>query len=416
MVGGMTGDGFVDEALRLGQEVVAGALISRGHATWLADGFIWADGSWRRRVATLGPGLLDGSAGVGWFLARLAALTGDPESAQVATSALRHSLKRAESLTDAGRLGWYAGSCGIAWAAIEAGRILRRDELISEGFDAAQACLAGAYHGPADLTLLNGRSGVLAGLLALQAISSDLAAADVVGDYAEGLAQSTLRALSSDGWRTAVGDARTGLTLGLSGIGMVLMAAAAWTDGSSCRAAADAAFAAERPYYLPGSGWSALNTHGWTNDAQLLASWCGGAAGIGFARLVGYQLSSELLLLAELGAAIEIIRRHLGELDTSLCHGVTGKLELMVAAGELLGEPSHIQAARRVASSVIERSQKVGGYQSGFGPDAADPSLLNGLCGTATLLLRLSDHRLLPNLALPPFLLGAPSPGTCQRL
>ena len=64
---------------------------SRGQATWLADEIALVDGRSQPTVGTLGPDLATGTAGVGWFLARLAAIADDRALAGVATAALRHA-------------------------------------------------------------------------------------------------------------------------------------------------------------------------------------------------------------------------------------------------------------------------------------------------------------------------------------
>src|SRR5262249_22618409 len=109
---------FLTEATRLGRDLVGGALTSRGQATWMADEIALVDGQWLPTTGTLGPDLAAGTAGVGWFLARCAALGEDRALADVGADALRHGLERAGTLIGAGRLDWYHGASGVAWAAI----------------------------------------------------------------------------------------------------------------------------------------------------------------------------------------------------------------------------------------------------------------------------------------------------------
>lgn len=388
MSGGAAGP-FLAEALRVGRDVAGGAMRSRGQATWLADEIALVDGRRQATVGTLGPDLAAGTAGVGWFLARLAAITDERVLAGVATAALRHAVKRAGTLVLDGRLDWYHGAGGVAWAAIDAGRALASDELVTTGTEAAEAVVSAARDRPdaaPDPALTGGEAGAVAGLLALAAAGGADGARAAAGERAPGLAD-------------AIPSSSAGLAKGLSGIGLVLAAAGE-------REAAERAFTAERAQFEPGLGWLAPSAHPWADAAAAPdATWCRGAAGIGLARLGARAVLPALLLLAEAGAAVELVRGRLAtrdDPDASLCHGAAGAIELLVSAGALLGVPAHTHAARAAGLALIERSWSRGRYAGGFGPHARNPSLLFGLAGTATLLLRLHDHDSVPSPALPP--------------
>jgi lantibiotic modifying enzyme len=382
-------DPFLAQAIRVGRDVAGGAMRSKGQATWLADEIALVDGRWQPTVGTLGPDLAAGTAGVGWFLARLAAIADERALAGVATAALRHGVKRTETLVRAGRLDWYRGAGGVAWAAVDAGRALGSDELVTTGTQAAEAVVSAARfrHDEArDPGLAGGAAGEVAALLAFAETGTAHAAGAVARERAAALAD-------------AIPSLAAGLANGLSGVGLVLAAAGE-------REAAGRAFAAERAQLEPGLGWLTPAAHAWMDSpAAPDASWCRGAAGIGLARL---RASSELrdpLLLAEAGAAVELVRGRLtaaGDPDSSVCHGAAGAIELLISAGALLAEPAHTRAARTAGLALIERARSRGRYAGGFGPHARNPSLLFGLAGTATLLLRLHDHDSVPSPALPP--------------
>ncbi len=380
-------DPFRAEAIRIGRDIAGGALRSRGQATWLADEIAPVDGRPQPTVGTLGPDLATGTAGVGWFLARLAAFADERALAAVATAALRHAVGNAEPLIAAGRLDWYRGAGGVAWAAIDAGRALGNDELVAEGTQAADAVVSAAARDVrSDPALVGGAAGDIAALLALAATSGSDAARRAAADRAAALAD-------------AIPAAAAGLATGLSGIGLVLAAAGE-------HEAAGRAFAAERAQFEPGLGWLAPAAHDWIEaPAAPDASWCRGAAGIGLARLAARADANDLMPLAEASAAVELVRGRLAapsDPDASLCHGAAGAIELLLSAGALLAEPTHTQAARVAGLALIERSWSRGRYAGGFGPHARNPSLMFGLAGTATLLLRLHDQGSLPSPALPP--------------
>jgi len=395
-------DLFLEEAVRIGRDVAGGALRSRGQATWLADEIAFADGRWQSIVATLGPDLATGTAGVGWFLARLAATAHDHGLVDVAVAALGHGVERAATLAHAGRLDWYYGASGVAWAAIDGGRALGNAELVATGTDAARTVVKAVRdgrEGPRDRALVGGDSGVVAGLLALASICHSDDFLEAAGDRASGLAQTLPDAVEPPG-------PVAGLARGLSGIGLVLAAAAHATGQPECRDAAGRAFAAERMRFEPGVGWLTPAAHPWL-DAPTApdGSWCRGAAGAGLARLGARAALRDLLLLAEVSAAVEFVRGYLtapDDSDASLCHGAAGAIELLVSAGALLGEPAHTHAARTAGLALMERSWSRGRYPGACGTHAHNPSLMFGLAGTASVLLRLHDHGAIPSPALPP--------------
>ena len=405
-----TASPFLDEALRIGRVIAAGALTSNGKATWLADEFTFLDGRWQGAVTTVGPNLASGTAGIGWLLARLAAIhNGDEGLASVAAAATRHSLDRAGDLVDTGRLDWHTGASGAAWIAIDVGRALDDDELVAGGERIARAVIDAvqARSDPApDAALVGGESGVVAGLLALAGTSGD--GRNVVLDVARRLAG---RMPAGEAESDPTGDrsgALAGLARGLSGPGLALSAAAALDpDESTCRAGAYRAFAAERRCLEPGTGWLSPGAHPWVDEGPApAASWCRGAAGIGIARIAAHAVAPDLVMLAEATAAIEFVRTHLmspqDDDDASLCHGAGGAIELLLVAGSLLGEPVHLDAARRAGHALTQRFRTRGRYGAGIWPGAHNPSLLYGLAGTAALLVRLHDPDLLPSPALFP--------------
>ena len=391
---------FLAEATRLARDVAGGALRSRGQATWLADEIALVDGQWMRTTGTLGPDLASGTAGVGWFLARCAAVVGDHELADVAGAAVRHGLERAGTLMDAGRFDWYHGASGVAWAAFDAGRALGSAELLERGARTAQDVVRAAGNTDVQsgaLSLVGGAAGVVAGLLALARAGADPVSRDVAAERAAELA-----ATVSD----SPAELGAGFARGWSGVGLVLAQAAAVDSRVGCVEAARQAFTLERAQFEPGRGWHAPTAHDWAAaSAAPDATWCRGAAGIGLARLGARRAMPDLFFVAEAGAAVDLVRRHLaapGGRDASLCHGDAGAIELLLSAGLLLREEAHVGAARAAGLALVERASSAGRYEVAFGAPTRNPSLLFGLAGVGTLLLRLDEPGALPTPTLPP--------------
>ena len=79
---------------------------------------------WRAEYRALEADLYDGTAGIGLFLAHLAAVTGEAGARRTAVGALRHATGRAVR-----REGLHVGSLGVAWAAASAAALLGEEEL-----------------------------------------------------------------------------------------------------------------------------------------------------------------------------------------------------------------------------------------------------------------------------------------------
>lgn len=373
---------FLSEAIRVGRSLVADSIHHDRQCTWIADDFVLKNGFWQRTAGPLKPDFATGSAGVGWFLARLCSAAPDVKVA--AAAALRHSLSGAEEMLAGGRLGFYDGAAGVAWSAIDAGRVMRCDELIDGGIalsgHIADAARQNAGHGEPP-GLWNGQAGVLAGLIALGDITEDAAFVDAAAGVGDRLIR-WMSQLPAPGTRADVGWGG-----GASGVALTLAALYLRSKSQRAREAALAAIRLERAWLNPGVDWYG----GWAEDAADARSLCAGAAGIGIARLGVWAIAPAPRLLADASAAIELIRPgpHPVSAKSSLGYGTAGEIELLLCAWTTLGEQAHLDAARRLGARVV-------GAAIG-----STPSLFLGLAGTGLVMLRLHDPALAASPALP---------------
>src|SRR5687767_7861241 len=107
---------FLDAAAVIGRGIASDAVWQDGRCSWMGAVYAphaQAGAEHRPLDATL----YRGTAGVGVFLARLAAATGDAEAHRTAVGAIRHAVSRAPSLPPDRRDGFHAGPLGVAWAA-----------------------------------------------------------------------------------------------------------------------------------------------------------------------------------------------------------------------------------------------------------------------------------------------------------
>mgnify|MGYP000164968047 CR=1 FL=1 len=384
----------------------------------------------------IGGGLYDGSAGVALALAAASRAGAAGLVPHVARSAAVDALTTGDFLASTANLDLASGSAGIAYAAAWAGALLRDEEVA----DGARALALATAHRLPDARLgpdlLIGRAGAVLGVLAVAGDDPEVAAISraVMRDVAaEGRDESWGRSWSRpDGEE---GPGLLGLGHGASGIAVALaeVTARGTPERDGIGAAIEGALAYERSWFDPDRpNWPDLRSAAPTSDGVdpgWSTAWCHGAVGIGIARLRVAEVQSSAMrpaLLAEAGAAVQAAR-HLvvaarGALragtvhDCSLCHGLAGVVELLLAAARVTGVGEHLQAARRVARLMLDERRAAGYWPSGLSgiasrrqepaPEPEPPGLFLGRAGVLLTLLRAADPATAPSCALPEVMTG----------
>ena len=404
---------FLDAAASIADRIVADAVWSDGRCNWTG---VVADPAlpWRLEFRALEPDLYDGAAGVGLFLAQLAALTGDAAARRTALGALRQAIARAPSMPPDRRDGFHAGSLGIAWAAVRAAELLQADEL-REG---ARTVIAEARPPAApdrcpDVIL--GSAGAVLALLALADECDDPALVEAA--IATG-AELTRRATITDhGWSWADPSRRyrghlCGLSHGAAGIGWALLELFAVTRDERFRAGAEGAFAYERSWLDADSGtWPDLRAGGRRRGtARAFASpatgtWCHGEGGIALSRLRAAAVLGPHPYRHEAELALETTRRQLARAhpsetqDFTLCHGAAGAADVLLCGAAALGRAP--EPARQLGLAALElHGDGRGRWPCGAGAGTT-PALFRGLSGIAWWLLRLHAPAIPSALTLP---------------
>jgi lantibiotic modifying enzyme len=201
----------------------------------------------------------------------------------------------------------------------------------------------------------------------------------------------------------------TGFAHGNAGIAWALGELAELTGEPRFRTAEGAAVAYERGLFsAEAKNWpdlrkrDALGLEGDNDQASFMAAWCHGAPGIGLARILSLGRLDEPATRAEIEAALETtLAQGFGE-NHSLCHGDLGNLELLLLAGERLGDPRWRAEADRMATATLESIRR-DGWICGVSSGVETLGLMTGLAGIGFGLLRLAEPRRTPSvLALEP--------------
>jgi lantibiotic modifying enzyme len=397
----------------------AGALgAAREIAGWLEElAFRGADGApaWigpaEGRVEEAGAGLGHGRAGIGLFLAALAAAGGEARHRRLAirtlapvAAAVRDPGAR-ERLAAGDGIGAAKGMGGIAWALLRAGRLLDDPALREAAVRAASAMTPAAIRADRELDVFAGTAGALLALLALHGETGDaglLARAEECG-------RRLLAAREADpatglrAWRrTADGDLGTGFVHGAAGIAHALLRLHRATGRAELRDAAAEAFAFEAALRRPGADdW--LDRAGQREDppaAEPLCAWCHGAAGIGLARAAGLDALDTPSVRADLERALAAAERAKPSGPSTLCCGAMARAELFLCAAGALDRPELAERARALGGETAERAARRGTYGSGAFDCAFTAGLFQGLAGIGYQLLRLHQPERIPSVLL----------------
>lgn len=430
---------FLDAAHRMGRRIAADAKWEGDACTWQIMSPDRSEPGLRRAVAaTAGGAIYEGTAGIGLFLAELAAVTGDEEIARTALGAIRFAIADGHTQAD-NSFGYHSGRVGIAYAAARVGELLSRPELYGEA-EALLRPLAGNEARDHGMDVIAGAGGGIPALLQLARHVDAELATGIARRLGDQLIAAASREPEGFSWPTMRGSSirnLCGYAHGAAGMGHGLLELYAATGVGEYRYAAEQAFLYERSFYSAQEGnWPDLR-HTELGEYQFegrldalrdrlrsgdglptpplhyMSAWCHGAPGIGLARLRAYQVLGDPLYLQEARDSFTAVERSISDelgMNYSLCHGRGGNAETLLEAARILDDPSLLEPAHAIALSGIEKYEDGGQpWPCGTMGSVADPGLLLGEAGIAMFLLRLAR----PDIPSP-ILLVAPDDSAAQ--
>lgn len=407
---------YLQVAVDIGERLAVQQLEADAGVTWMGDeieGTTLENAVIVRRE--IQADLYGGLSGIACFLAHLARVSGSPETARLAERCARTALARAHDLVDQDSLSLFSGATGIALAVSDVALALPRPELLLDARDLTRKIVARleAGRGVGDTDLLSGLAGVIIGLLHLHDRTGEESCRRLVQRLGHELVARACDDPSGTCWRDPSVDAAQpalcGLAHGASGPAWALLEVWSRTQEQAFLDAVHAACRYERSWFsAERCAWADLRdardggecAHAYPS---YMTAWCHGGIGIGAVRLRIYELTRDLTALADASAAIESARALVmsaGQArggagappDVTLCHGLAGAAELFLLAYEVLREPSHLRAARRVGDLMLQFASPDRSVWP-WGARGAEfvPGLFLGLAGIGTTFLRLAD-------------------------
>lgn len=413
----------LEVAVEIGNVLCADAIWSADRCSWVGA-IVQHDaaGTTRpHRHAALGPDVYSGTAGVGWFLGELYALTGIERFRKTGLAALRHAVDGAAALSPR-CLGFFTGRIGVAYVAGRIGRLLDDGRLLSVA--AALADQPAIDDGPdIESGLLTGLAGAVLGQLALARLLGRYSSLDAAVQLGDRLLTRARSAGAGCYW-PPLGAAptdrdRTGYSGGAAGVAHALIELFAVTSDTRYRDCAELAFSYKRASFDQGNqdpydyrlGHGVRSGRDWAPKSQ--AAWCHGAPGIALSRLAAVRVLDDANARTEALIALDTTRRTVedrlaaGNGDYSLCHGLSGHAEILGEEIRVLGHGSDLVeiiadcGRRHVTGTSAGRYRDLG--------VAPSPGLLMGMAGVGHFYLRHSDASVPSPLLLAPEQL-VPSP------
>lgn len=413
---------LLDAALRIGRRIASRARWEQSACTWTVMSPDRSDPARRVAVeATAGGALYEGTAGIGLFLAELAAASGDAEVARAALGGVEHALREGDALA-AESFGFHAGRVGIAYAAMRVGELLDRPDLFPRA-EALLRPLAGNEAHDRGLDVIGGAGGAIPALLRLAERVDPALATGIAVALGERLIRAATRGPDGFSWATMASSSirdLCGYAHGAAGMGHGLLELYAATGDGRYRYAAEQAFLYERAFFAEEVGnWPDLR-HTELGEYQyegrleelrerlraegslpavprrFMSAWCHGAPGIGLARLRAWELLGDPRYLEEARAAFATTAGTLEEkqMNFSLCHGAFGNAETLLEGARLLGEPSLLapvlERAREGVRLHESGAEGARPWPCGTLGGVSDPGLLLGEAGIGLFLLRLA--------------------------
>ena len=398
-------DDFLAEALRIAQQIRGAARSFQGGVSWNTVAYYAEAKRWQ--LEPMAPRFYDGLCGVAVFLAAVQKLVGEPDLAALARSALATVAREAvrpdyvRVLFEPG-IGAATGQSSVIYALVRASEFLGEEEWLHHARPFAEMLDAEHITSDRRFDLISGAAGAVLALVALYRATRLPEALDKATLCGEHLLQH--RSASRQGlraWKTLGEEMLTGFSHGAAGIAYALLKLYEATGKSSFREAAVEAEAYETSVFMPEvSNWPDFRVPPTEQGYAHMTSWCHGAPGIALSRLAALPILDIPEVRQDISHGLQATRIAGTEMLDTLCCGAMGRVETLVVAAKMLGDPAYLQHAQEMASSILRRSRREGSYALGWKKAPYLASFHQGMAGIGYEYLRLAAPASLPSLLL----------------
>lgn len=396
-------DECLDAAASIGRRILANAIETAGGSwTWLT---VTHDVSGRPHLSQVGETLYDGRPGIALLFAALSVVTGKEryrEDALGIVAPLRATLVDGADSLDGLHVGGGSGIASVAYALVTLAELLERDDLLADGRRVATALTAERIDRDTHLDVIGGSAGAILGLLSVYRATGDEEIIDRARRCGDRLLDRRIR--TEDGhtsWPTkSTTRPSTGFSHGNAGIAYALSRLASATGNDRYGAVAREAIRGENAVYVEDAeNWADFRDR-FEDEPRFVDAWCHGRAGIGLARVGTLPFDDGNGVREDVEAALSGYSSLALATDDYLCCGNAGRIEFLLTAGRRLDDAGHVDSARRLAASVVDRAGRTGGYSYEGAGSVYDPTLFRGTAGIGYELLRVHSPDDLPSILL----------------
>ncbi|HEV3040416.1 MAG TPA: lanthionine synthetase LanC family protein [Candidatus Angelobacter sp.] len=369
--------------------------------------------SWQLVRRPLGPNLYSGTTGIALFLSHLSRHSADPIFRKTAEGAIRYAISHLDRLMATGNFGFYSGATGLAYVLAQMAAIFGTAQLAEQGLAILRqlADQQDRYSALGQWDVISGSAGLIPVFLKLHAWYGERFLLDSAVFHGDILLERAIQ--SEQGWSWSQKEFPghnnlTGFSHGTAGVAWSLVELHKITGNHSLLAAAQEAFRYERHWYDPEwENWPDFRTLSDSGQPGYVAAWCHGAPGIGLSRIRAFQLLGDRDCRIEAEIAVRTTTRALyfglsnNQGNYSLCHGHCGNAELLLCAGDVLGDEASMNIVHEMGIEAIQKySVEKKPWPCGVTNAGETPDLMLGLAGIGYFYLRLYDRQRTPSVLL----------------
>jgi lantibiotic modifying enzyme len=405
----VTGD-FAKVAEDIGRQLCQKAYWHDLRCNWIGRSIDDMVATGSAAAKALSPELYEGTSGIALFMLNLYLAGGrnDGECRKAAEGAINQAISGLDEVAPISRYGLYSGHAGIACVAAIIGREINNPALTKSALEIVERMDGGETD--RFLDVISGTAGAIPCMLKIHEITGESRPLALATDLGRDLINRAVKEEKGWSWShksSGLESAEhnlTGFSHGASGIGAALLELYRVTNENQFRDAAENAFQYENSWFSQQEkNWPDFR-HAESSDAmpdgvqRYATGWCHGAPGITISRLRAFHILKKEEYLHDIEAGLYTTMKVARQASSgesypnfSLCHGLAGIGEILLYAGEVLGNDECRTVASGIGKFGIDR------YVSQKAPWPCDnrvgetPGLMIGLAGIGQYYLHLAS-------------------------
>ncbi len=405
---------FLTTAHNIGKKLAKDAIWSpEGFCNWQGGSLEVTKGQYQIVQRTFKADIYNGLSGILLFLSELYVRTNDSIIYQLVDGSVKNILHQHEKEPLPSKFSFFGGQLGLGFTLWRVGMTLNNPEWKAKGLEILNA-LSDQRPNEEEVDLIAGAAGAIPVLLGVYNFEQTTNLVETAKNCGNFLLEKAQKEGTSWSWESiGAKNGLTGYSHGAAGIANAFLDLYKVTNEAKYLAAANGGYQFERKHYnAQQRNWPDLRAQEQAtpnSPAVCGEMWCHGAPGIALSRIKAYQQTGDASLFEEAQIALDTTYRSVYKTlqnvslgNFSLCHGLAGNADILLAAGHTLSNQMYIQLAEQVGQLGVELYDKTGtDWPSGINDPSGlssgrhyTPGLMLGVSGTGYFYLRLADKNL----------------------